>query len=468
MIMLRGRMRSELLIRRVVAAASSGRRGGGRRAGCACLSSSSSSDGGSLVASLRVRGSVADAIATSLLERTIPTIVERETSTRGTMATDDIIQGSPMRSWDTNVVVAFFPDGWNESAAEAAVKQACADSGIMDAALPGIIMRPLHATPYARWREDAEAAMEPITVSDDILVVPARADDPATTATPPATAPSALTIRIAPGMAFGTGAHETTAMMLARMWRHREAMTNARLCDWGTGSGILAIAGVLLGASRVLATDVDADAIQSAHANALLNALDADIGPDFTFARGGEGETRNHPTPPTPHAVRGAPGHVRFSCVKHDALVAESKNGGSGVARMEKSQDVIVANILASPLIDLAPAFQGMLAPGGRLLLSGVMQGDQSRRVIAAYDDPAAWEAPMEVSPPRPKRPKRPKACLLWDLFVGPHLLTLLSLSFSSSLSLYCAAGCGHAGRLGGARGDPKRRLVMSGPYRAF
>ena len=106
---------------------------------------------------------------------------------------------------------------------------------------------------------------------------------------------------------------------------------------------------------------------------------------------------------------------------------------------MEKSQDVIVANILASPLIDLAPAFQGMLAPGGRLLLSGVMQGDQSRRVIAAYDDPAAWEAPMEVSPPRPKRPKRPKACLLWDLFVGPHLLTLLSLSLSLPLSLFIA-----------------------------
>jgi ribosomal protein L11 methyltransferase len=145
---------------------------------------------------------------------------------------------------------------------------------------------------------------------------------------------TAIVVRLDPGLAFGTGTHPTTALCLE--WLDALALDGRDVVDYGCGSGILAIAAVLLGAAHVLAIDNDPQALAATADNAQRNGVASRI-------------TLAAPDP----AI--------------DARV-----------------DVLVANILAGPLHDLAPVFAERLADGGALALSGILVG-QHDDLLARY-----------------------------------------------------------------------------------
>ena len=151
--------------------------------------------------------------------------------------------------------------------------------------------------------------------------------------------PGAINILLDPGLAFGTGTHPTTAMCLRALDTGIEP--GARVVDYGCGSGILGIAAARLGAATVLGVDNDPQAMTASRDNANRNRVLEAV----------------------------------FTAVLPDAEVIPSWAG---------SADWVVANILAGPLIDLAPVLTALLAPQGRLLLAGLL-ANQAKAVIEAY-----------------------------------------------------------------------------------
>lgn len=151
-----------------------------------------------------------------------------------------------------------------------------------------------------------------------------------------------IRIEIEAGLAFGTGHHGTTAGCLDMLSAIVAARKPRRVLDLGTGSGVLAIAVAKLARVPVLATDIDPVATQVARDNARLNEVAGLV-----------------------------------ACVTAPGL--------SGPAFAARGPfDLIVANILARPLMRLAPAMSRIVAPGGTLVLSGIL-ASQRRQVIAAY-----------------------------------------------------------------------------------
>ena len=141
-----------------------------------------------------------------------------------------------------------------------------------------------------------------------------------------------LVIRLDPGMAFGSGTHHTTRLCCRLL---EEAVhPGADVLDMGTGSGILSIAALMLGARRAVGVDIDPVAVRTAMENAALNGYDA---PAFTALAGD---------------------------LVHDTTLSQKVGEG---------YDVIAANIVADVIIAVAPAFPRHLKAGGRVVASGVI-----------------------------------------------------------------------------------------------
>ena len=147
--------------------------------------------------------------------------------------------------------------------------------------------------------------------------------------------PDAVVLRLDPGLAFGTGTHATTALCLE--WLDGLDPSGTTVLDFGCGSGILAIAALKLGAARAHGVDIDPQALEATASNADIN----DVADRITTAR-------------------------------HDDPM-----GGP--------YDIVVANILAGPLMQSADAIAGAQAAGGRIALAGVL-AEQGEDVIAAYE----------------------------------------------------------------------------------
>ena len=183
--------------------------------------------------------------------------------------------------------------------------------------------------------------------------------------------PDAVIVELDPGLAFGTGHHPTTALCLE--WLDGLDLRGASLIDYGCGSGILAIAALKLGAVQALAVDHDPQALEATQANAGENGV-ADrlviLAPgELSPGLGGPGN------PEVPAASPGVPS---------DVLRGATWRSGA---------DYLVANILAGPLIELAPSLASLVRPGGGLALSGLL-ADQSAAVAQAY---APW---FDLAPP--------------------------------------------------------------------
>ncbi|MDY3144774.1 MAG: 50S ribosomal protein L11 methyltransferase [Succinivibrionaceae bacterium] len=154
--------------------------------------------------------------------------------------------------------------------------------------------------------------------------------------------PDAVNLMLDPGLAFGTGTHPTTAMCLEFL--DGESLEGKHVIDFGCGSGILAIAALLLGAKSALGLDIDPQAIKASGENAERNGV-------------------------------------------RDRL-ALRLTGGEAPEENEKA-DVLVANILAGPLTELAPDIEKLVKKGGHLALSGILgkQADDVRAVYSQWFD---------------------------------------------------------------------------------
>lgn len=152
--------------------------------------------------------------------------------------------------------------------------------------------------------------------------------------------PHAVVVDLDPGLAFGTGHHPTTALCLR--WLDGAPLAGRRLLDFGCGSGILAIAALKLGAAQAIAVDHDPQALEATAENAEINGV-------------------------------------------AERLLVLSPERLARLPAREAVADVVIANILAGPLIELAPTLTRHVAPSGLLALSGLL-APQAAAVAAAYE----------------------------------------------------------------------------------
>lgn len=174
------------------------------------------------------------------------------------------------------------------------------------------------------WVRTSQAQFAPLLLEGRLWIAPSWHRMPRD--------PRAVVVRIDPGLAFGTGSHASTRLVLG--WLARGAATGAEVLDYGCGSGILAISAAKLGAARVDAVDVDPLALVTTIDNARANGV-------------GLGAHTPEQLPPGAY-------------------------------------DVVVANILSQPLILLEPLLAARTRRGGRIALSGILEA-QAGEVAAAY-----------------------------------------------------------------------------------
>lgn len=225
---------------------------------------------------------------------------------------------SPPRPWHRTRLVALAEPGAD---AAALVGRVARDCGIEAPAFQ------VGRVEDDDWVRRTQAQFAPIRCGERIWIVPSWREAPD---------PGALNIRLDPGLAFGTGSHLTTRLVLG--WLEREMrgaeVVPPRVLDYGCGSGILALAAARLGAREVAATDLDPLALEATASNARANGVAVGV------------------------------------------TAPESIPAGTF--------DIVVANILANPLIALEPVLAARTRPGGRLALSGILAA-QADDVLAAY-----------------------------------------------------------------------------------
>ena len=191
----------------------------------------------------------------------------------------------------------------------------------------GCAVASLGPVPEQDWVRLTQSQFAPVEVASGFWIVPTWHEVPDG---------ARQVMRLDPGLAFGTGTHPTTQMCLR--WIARQRMQGQRVLDYGCGSGILAIGAALHGAGEIDAVDIDPDAVAATQGNAAANGARMRSG--------------------LPEAASGL-------------------------------YDVVLANILASPLKVLAPLLCGHVAAGGHLVLAGVLER-QTQELQTAY---ASWLA---------------------------------------------------------------------------
>jgi len=181
----------------------------------------------------------------------------------------------------------------------------------------------ISTVPEKDWVQATRDQFQPLQVGDVLWVLPPWA---------PQERYQEPRLIIEPGLAFGTGSHPTTQMILR--WLCENSLRDRTVIDWGCGSGILGLAALKLGASKAIGVDIDRQAFQASRDNAQLNAMEFPV---------------YHPEDIPPKTV-----------------------------------DIILANILVNPLIELSGRFAKQVTAGGIVLLTGILE-PQIDAVISAY-----------------------------------------------------------------------------------
>jgi ribosomal protein L11 methyltransferase len=228
-------------------------------------------------------------------------------------------------------------EGWQRSrvialfADEAAAREAAQLLEAQDF-FAGCSLLGIAELPEQDWVRLTQSQFAPVDITPEFWIVPTWHEPPAA---------AKRVIRLDPGLAFGTGTHPTTRMCL-RWIATRGDLAAQRVLDYGCGSGILAIGAAKFGARSIDAVDIDPAAVESTRLNAEANGVQLRAG------------------------------------------LPETAVG---------TYDVVLANILATPLKVLAPLLCSHLAPGGRLVLAGILerQADELKQAYAPY-------AALEVS----------------------------------------------------------------------
>jgi ribosomal protein L11 methyltransferase len=197
-----------------------------------------------------------------------------------------------------------------------------------------------HLEDTTDWVTMSQQGLEPIRAGRFFVHTPMHyADRPE----------GAISFEIDAGLAFGTGQHHTTAGCLEALDRlEREGKRFANIADIGTGTGLLAFAALALWPeAKAIATDVDPIAVEVSRDNAAINGVQLGHGAG-------------------------------------ELLLAVADGMDSAMLAARAPFDLIIANILAGPLIELAPDFAGALAPGGIIILAGLLD-TQVDAVVEAY-----------------------------------------------------------------------------------
>ncbi|WP_439520295.1 50S ribosomal protein L11 methyltransferase [Hydrogenophaga sp.] len=220
--------------------------------------------------------------------------------------------------------------GWQRSRVvalfptEAAAREAAALLKLQDF-FEGCVVQGVRAVLEQDWVRLTQSQFEPVAITPEFWIVPTWHEPPAE---------AKQVIRLDPGLAFGTGTHPTTRMCLR--WIAEHPPTDQRVLDYGCGSGILAIGAAKFGAREIVAVDIDPSAVESTRLNAEANQA---------------------------------------------ALEAGLPTVASG------EYDLVLANILATPLRVLAPLLCAHVRAGGQLVLAGILsrQLDELRQAYAPW-----------------------------------------------------------------------------------
>jgi len=224
--------------------------------------------------------------------------------------------------WKENIVSALFEQHTDAELLNVALQQA------LGSPLPAHRFEILEDQPWERaWMDD----FKPMRFGRRLWIVPSWSEAPDA---------EAVNLRLDPGLAFGTGTHETTALCLE--WLDGAELRDKLVMDFGCGSGVLAIAALLLGARHAWACDIDPQALLATQDNAAANGV-AD----------------------------------RLICV----LARDVPD--------DLQCDLVLANILAGPLVELHPQLSALCKTDGNVVLSGILaaQGDAVRNAYAQNFD---------------------------------------------------------------------------------
>ncbi len=223
----------------------------------------------------------------------------------------------PKDGWQRSRVVALFS---TEAGAREAQELLVVQDFFAGCKVLGVVQ-----VPDQDWVRLTQSQFAPVDITPDFWIVPTWHDLPAQ---------AVRSIRLDPGLAFGTGTHPTTRMCLR--WIARQQAPLGRVLDYGCGSGILAIGAAKFGATDIDAVDIDPAAVESTAQNAEANAVTLRAG------------------------------------------LPDKAQGG---------YQTVLANILATPLRVLAPLLCAHVAPGGSLVLAGILerQRDELKEAYAPW-----------------------------------------------------------------------------------
>ncbi|MGK0296459.1 MAG: ribosomal protein L11 methyltransferase [Gammaproteobacteria bacterium] len=181
-----------------------------------------------------------------------------------------------------------------------------------------------------KWGESYKSGLQPMVFANKLCICPSWLEKPKDIA---------HVIELDPGLAFGTGTHATTALCLE--WLANQQIEGLRVIDYGCGSGILGISAASLGARQVIAVDIDQQALDATNRNAIQNGLES-----------------------------------RIITLSPDDTIPEMT-------------DILIANILLKPLLDLAQRFKSLLGVDGKIVLSGILasQVDECLKIYNSWFD---------------------------------------------------------------------------------
>lgn len=217
--------------------------------------------------------------------------------------------------WSCTQVIALFPEGEDCTAIHKAIE------GLLEAPIEALTMH----IPDQDWVRASLDQFKPMRFGSRLWICPTWHN---------LETHAAVIVHLDPGLAFGTGSHPTTRLMLC--WLDGATLTGKTVIDFGCGSGILGIAALKLGATQVIGIDHDEQALLASRENAANNAVQMAL------------------------------------YLPEDAPALKV--------------DIILANIILNPLLALKPLFHAQLKADGLLVLSGLLQ-EQSATLIEAYAD---------------------------------------------------------------------------------
>ena len=236
------------------------------------------------------------------------------------------------RIWSETIVTGLFAGDTDKASLEEAIRDAIERLGIRAT----LALEPLEDQDWERaWMEN----FHPMRFGEQLWILPHGRQLPDDAVDP-------VVVHLDPGLAFGSGTHPTTALCLR--WLDSQDLAGKSLVDFGCGSGILAIAALRLGAASALGIDHDPQALTASAQNAKDNGV-AD----------------------------------RLTLVGSNTPVGEQA-------------DIVIANILASILIELAEKIGELVRPGGQIALSGIL-AEQAGAVMEAFSDMFELEEPYQL-----------------------------------------------------------------------